>query len=370
MPDFKNAHILIVDDQPINLAGLKKIILKDNSARISMASSGKEALEIIKRDQPDLVLTDILMPEMDGFELCRRIKNDPATVAVPILFITSLNDPESIERGFDCGGIDYILKPFNPREVRSRVMAHIGLKLSADKVKSLSAWKDRLISILSHDMRGPFGNLLMFTDLFEREMGQTSDFFSDNFKKIKHSLGSVADLMENLLEWANTQRSGAVIKAERFSITKLIDECVAAHSSYAADKKITLNSNFSAAEEFTADRHVASIILRNLVRNAIKFTDTGSVTIDAMASDDALKISISDTGVGMEASVLSAIFERGESFSTLGTIKEKGSGTGLMICMDLAERCGWKLTAESEPGRGSKFSFVVPRVREYGNGPA
>ncbi len=362
MSEFKNAHILIVDDQPINLAGLKKIVRQDNSARISLASGGNEAIEIIKRDPPDLVLTDILMPEMDGFELCLRIKNGQGTAAIPVLFITSLNDPESIERGFDCGGIDYILKPFNPREVRSRVRAHLGLKLSNDKVIALSSWKDRLISILSHDLRGPVGNLSMFTEIMEKESKDTSPYFSDILKKIKTSITSASNLMENLLEWASIQRTGVSMNPELFKLKNFFTACIAAYSSYAADKNLTLVSGYNDDDEITADRRITETVLRNLVLNAIKFTSAGQITIDAMVSDASVTITVSDTGVGIDPSKLSNIFEIKKASETKGTMNEKGSGIGLMICNDLAAVCGGKISVESSTGLGSKFSFTFPEL--------
>jgi len=364
MPDFKNAHILIVDDQPINLAGLKKIVRQDSSARISTASGGAEALEILRRDRPDIVLTDILMPEMDGFELCLRIKNDPATSAVPVLFITSLNDPESIERGFDCGGIDYILKPFNPREVRSRVRAHLGLKLSNDKVVALSSWKDRLISILSHDLRGPVGNLSMFTEIMEKESKETSPYFSDILKKIKTSLTSASNLMENLLEWASIQRTGVSMHPQRFNLKKFFAACIAAYSSYAADKNLVLVSSYAGDDEITVDRRITETVLRNLVLNAVKFTSAGEITIDAIVSDVSVTITVSDTGVGIDPSKIANIFEIKKVSETKGTMNEKGSGIGLMICNDLAAVCGGKISVESPDGCGSKFSFTIPQIQK------
>ncbi len=358
--DFKNAHILIVDDQPINAAVLKKIVSQDNAAKISLASGGREALVMLKNDPPDLVLMDILMPEMDGFEVCEKIKKDPATRNIPVIFITSLNDPESISRGFDCGGIDYILKPFNSREVLSRVRAHLGLKLSNDNVMALSSWKDRLISILSHDMRGPFSNLVMYSEIMEKELDGVAPYFSSRFKDIKNSIDSVCDMMENLLQWSRAQSLGPRLNPEAFKIKDIIDACIKSYAAYAADKKISLKSDFASSDEVFADRLLTEIILRNLIRNAIKFTASGEVVVKALVAEGLITITVADTGVGIEPETLSRLLERSQPYSTSGTIKEKGSGIGLMICKDLAAVCGGKITANSRHGIGSEFSFTFP----------
>ncbi len=361
---MKPTHILIVDDQPINTAVIEKILSQEEGVRITPVFNGNQALELIKSDPADLILLDILMPGMDGFELCAKIKSDPAASSIPVIFITSLDDPESIERAFDSGGIDYISKPFNPREVRSRVRAHIGLKMSSDRLAALSAWKDRLLSILSHDMRGPFGNLVMYSDLMEKELGEISPFFSDRYKKIKKSIASISDLMENLLEWSVNQSGGAAVRPEKFDLAEIIAECIKFYGSYAHDKNITLASRISRGTNITADRRITEIILRNLVRNAIKFTASGGVEIDAYTSGGLVNITVSDSGVGIEPGAMSLILDSHQAFSTSGTMKERGSGVGLMICKDLASVCGGKISADSATGTGSKFTFTFPEFND------
>ncbi len=356
--EFNSAHILIVDDQPINTAALKKILSQIEGIKFSEAVNAEQALEAIKSDIPDIILLDVLMPGMDGFELCVKIKKDPAAASIPVIFITSLNDAESIERAFDSGGIDYISKPFNPREVKSRVRAHLGVKLSSDRIAALSAWKDRLLTILSHDMRGPVGNLSVYTQMLETELGEVSPYFSDRFKRIKNSISSVTDLMENLIQWSVTHREGASVQAEKFNLKSLIEGCLSAYGVYAADKNIGLKSDFTDNIEITADRRLIEIIVRNFIRNAIKFTASGSVCVKASLDGNLITISVEDTGTGMDSEAVSRIIEGRAVYSTTGTMKEKGSGVGLMICKDLAAVCGGKISVKSRPGEGSEFIFT------------
>jgi len=356
--EFQAAHVLIVDDQPINAAALKKILSQIEEIRFSVALNGNEAVDAIKADTPDIILLDVLMPGMDGFELCKKIKNDPASAFIPVIFITSLNDAESIERGFDSGGIDYISKPFNPREVKSRVRAHLESKIASDRLAALSVWKDRLLSILSHDMRGPVGNLALYTQMLEKELGETSPYFSDSFKKIKNSISSVTDLMENLLQWSVLQSSGASVRREKFTLKSLIDRCIGDYGAYASDKNIVIKSDFSDDIEITADSRLIEIIVRNFIRNALKFTASGFICVKASIEGALITISVEDTGIGMDPAMISRIMESREVLSTAGTMKEKGSGVGLMICKDLAAVCGGKISVKSKLGEGSEFSFT------------
>ena len=168
----KNMYtILIVDDNSNNLkvlAGVLKIAGYD----FRMAKSGQQALNILEKTTPDLILLDIQMPEMDGFETCLKIKENGNMAKIPIIFLTANTDAESVNRAFKSGGVDFVTKPFNTDELLARIKTHITLKTQSEELVRQNAAKDKFFSIISHDLRSPFGVILGFTDLIKNKVSK------------------------------------------------------------------------------------------------------------------------------------------------------------------------------------------------------
>ncbi|NJK97303.1 MAG: response regulator [Bacteroidales bacterium] len=160
----EEAYLLIVDD---NLENLNVIgnILKDKHYKIALARNGVSALQILDEIEIDLILLDIMMPDMDGYEVCTRIKKNAALEDIPVIFISALNETKDIVKGFNCGGIDYITKPFKAEEIIARVDTHLKLRKQTLELKMINANKDLFISILAHDLKNPFNHLINFSDI-------------------------------------------------------------------------------------------------------------------------------------------------------------------------------------------------------------
>ncbi len=356
----ETARILIVDDTVINLQILGKI-LADSGYHVTAAKSAREALDFLQKKVPDMILLDVMMPVMDGFELCRTIKANPETEPIPVIFITALTETKDKVRGFKTGAVDYITKPLQPEEVLARVGTHLELQRQRRELKNLLATKDVFFSIISHDLRSPLSGLKSMCDLFTRRM----DTFDDTMKRVvgegNKLINLLLDLTENLLLWAMSQRGEIELKPERIDLAELAGRIIPLYHAAAGQKRIAISSSVPEGSAVIADGNMLQTILRNLISNAIKFTaEGGHVSISAMPLGRDIEIAVRDTGVGIKPENMGKLFSPGGGMKHAGTAGEKGSGLGLILCKDFVEKNGGTIRAESTPGRGSSFIFTLP----------
>jgi len=367
-------HILLIDDNPNNLQILINY-LRHQKYAISVAVSAQEAYSMIEEEFPDLILLDIMMPDIDGFEVCKALKQNERTKDIPVIFITALTDYEHRVRGFDVGGVDYITKPFSKEEVLARISTHITMQRQSAALKALNvdmhatnlalhnavSSKDKMLAVISHDLRGPMGNIfnllqmIVEDDLSEKEK---KDLLNDTIKAVR----STYDMLENLLFWAKSQRKEIEPSPVTFDLCEILEDNVRLLSSMAADKQIEIRAPQNLSVELTADANMVNVIVRNLISNAIKFTPNGgTVILNCSELKEQVILTVTDTGIGIEPEVLQHLFDADFHYSTRGTNYEKGTGIGLSLSYDFAKRIGGDLTAESVLGKGSTFSVRFPR---------
>jgi len=359
----KEYRILIVDDQSINIQVVASILKQCENYRVAFAKNGKAALEQVQTQKFDLILLDIMMPEMDGFEVSEKLKANEATAKIPIIFLTALTDEDSIVRAFDNGAVDYITKPFNKAELVARVKTHLRLKTIEEELFQANSTKDKMFSIIGHDLRGPIGNIkTMLHFLGGSWQKVTTNKIESLLQMAERSVENVYNLLENLLYWSRTQRGNMVYMKEHFPIVALIDETLSLLSSTAKIKEISFEKNISNDIKVYADIHSVTTVLRNLISNSIKFTESGGkIIVETQTTDKFVTISVSDNGVGMSEAIKQKLFNKFSSVSTFGTNHEKGSGLGLLLCKEFVENNGGEIWVESEEMKGSKFSFTIPR---------
>ncbi len=353
-------HILIVDDTVINLQILGKILI-DSGYHVTAAKSGHEALDFLQKKVPDMILLDVMMPAMDGFELCRKIKSNPATAQVPVIFITALTETKDKITGFRSGAVDYITKPLQPEEVLARVGTHLEIERQRRELEDLLATKDVFFSIISHDLRSPLSGLKSMCDLFTRRI----DTFDDTLKRVvgegNKLINLLLDLTENLLLWAMSQRGEIELRPEKINLSELAGRIIPLYEAAADQKQITISSSVPSGLSVLADGNMLQTVLRNLISNAIKFTPAGgSVSISALPRDHCVEITVSDTGIGIKPENMGKLFSPGGGMKHQGTAGEKGSGLGLILCRGFVKKNGGTIRAESEPGKGSSFIFTLP----------
>lgn len=369
MSDYiEEISVLIVDDNPQNLQ-LFGSVLKKNGYKPLLAQNGKSAITFVERNKPDLILLDVMMPGMNGYEVCEHLKSNDSTKHIPIIFITAKTEPEDILAGFQVGGVDYIPKPFNMPELIARVETHVALKKANDTVNKqkealtrINDSKDRLFSIIGHDLRNPFGGIISFSNLLSEEY----DSFSDNEKRemistISKSAHQGFRLLENLLSWSRSHTGAIDLKRETLDFKNVVLSCIELLQPFASQKNISIILEDCGSFEISADDEMLNTIVRNLISNAIKFSNSNDdiiLTLDSV--DDGVVFSVKDHGVGIPSNVHHKILDVGEKYSSTGTAKEEGTGLGLMLVQEFVNRHSGRIWFESEEGEGATFNVLLP----------
>jgi len=353
--------IMLVDDTPTNLSVLIDY-LSDFGFEILIAVDGEGALTAAEAGQPDLILLDIMMPGMDGYETCRRLKQDPATKDIPVIFISALSDSMDKVKGFSSGGVDYITKPFQQDEVLARITTHLTIQRQKKELEALNTTKDKFFSIISHDMRGIFTPILGSTDLICRMVEKYEDprlsKFSNN---LSISVKNALKLFENLLEWSRLQQGHMAFEPKEFSIKDLTSQVIDLFREHQQSKKIQIINEIQEDNIISADKNMLQTIMRNLISNGLKFTNAGgTIKIHTATKDKYLEISVTDSGIGMPPDRVKDLFTLKQTKSNRGTDGERGTGLGLVLCKDFVKRHGGKITVNSTVGQGTTFVFTLP----------
>jgi two-component system, sensor histidine kinase and response regulator len=356
--------VLIVDDVPKNIQLLGSI-LKEESYELEFATSGKEALEWLDSKQFDLVLLDIMMPEMDGFEVCRRIKENPSTREISVIFLTAKADFQSIIQGFEAGAVDYITKPYNRRELLIRVKTHLTMQQQRKQLELSTAFEKKIFSIIGHDLRSPMGNIRTYIDAFLQVNNNLDESFITLLKDLYLLSDNAFNLLENLLNWAKSQSGVIICRPQIENVSLLIRNVLLLFALQAENKRISLR--YSGNDQVTGffDAELISVVIRNLVSNAVKFTPHGgSVTIEAYHDGEQdqqrLIIKVSDTGTGMNPEIIDSLMNNNIHFTTYGTDNEKGSGLGFQLCKEFVSLNAGQIRIESAQNVGSSFFISLP----------
>jgi two-component system, sensor histidine kinase and response regulator len=369
MEGIKNAKILVVDDITENVK-IMAHMLKGMGFAITFARSGYEALETIKSNPPNLVLLDISMPGMDGYEVCERIKKDTETEDIPVIFVTARDNPEDIVRGFEKGAVDYLTRPVNSAELKARVMTHLELKSSRDIIRQqnrelweLNASKDKFLSILAHDLKNPIAGLMTISELATKMYSSLTDSERLNYiKEIHSSAERVLNILEDLLQWSRSQSGRIEYNPGEANLLKITDEALSAIEDAAAKKNISIENNIPPDASVFADRYMIATVIRNLLSNAVKFSyPGGKISLDARENESHVAYQVSDSGTGIPEGHMKRLFRIDGGLSTPGTAKEKGTGLGLILCKEFVEKNKGTIRAESTPDEGSAFIFTLPK---------
>ena len=366
--DYK---ILIVDDVVSNVL-LLKILLTNEKFQVCTANCGNMCIEQARAEKPDLILLDVMMPDISGFDTAVIMKKDPELKDIPIIFLTALNSPADLVKGFQVGANDFLSKPFNKEELLVRVMHQIALvdakrtieRQNRELMATISN-RDKMYSVIAHDLRSPMASIRMVLNLV---VASTSpelvgpELFELLDKANKES-EEVHDLLDNLLKWTKSQTGRLSVVMQDLDLNDIIPGVVDIFEMIAATKKIHLSYSGSSVV-VRADNDMLKTIVRNFMSNAVKFSpEESTIEISVTTADaDFAKISVSDHGVGIAADRIGSIFHKGET--TYGTGGEEGSGLGLQLCQDFARKIGGDVTVESAEGEGSTFSVLVPLKKD------
>ncbi|MDM8558439.1 hybrid sensor histidine kinase/response regulator [Candidatus Parabeggiatoa sp. HSG14] len=353
--------VLIVDDNSQNLRVLGNI-LKENGLSPAFAKNGVKGLNSAKKKLPDLILLDIMMPEMNGFEVCEKLKQYPTTKDIPVIFLTAKTEKEDIIKGLEQGAVDYVTKPFNTKELMTRVNTHLELKSAKEELRQALAAKDKFFSIITHDLMNPLSALVDLSKILAKEQDENEK--NELTKLVQQSSKQAYNLLENLLEWSRSQTGRIQINPGKLNLKFLVDMNIKLLESQAKAKNITVFSSVEITSIF-ADEHTLATVIRNLLSNAIKFTKPfGKVEIGTKEEDNFVEISVSDTGIGIKSTDVNKLFQIDVPHTTRGTAKEEGTGLGLILCKEFIEKNRGSIGIESELGKGSRFYIRLPKKTE------
>ncbi len=368
--------ILVVDDVQSNVLLLKALLGREGF-NIVYAMNGAEALEKVKIEHPDLVLLDVMMPDMDGFEVAGRLKVEPEQAEIPIIFLTALNDSASVVKGFQLGANDFISKPFRREELLIRVEHQLSLVdarriilRQTEELRKTIAGRDKLYSVIAHDLRSPMASIKMLCNTIMMSIDPKAvpkDVF-EMLEMTNRTAEEVFSLLDNLLKWTKSQLGKLSNVPQSVDVFGLVEGVIEVFNPIAESKSIVLALNSSV--EFVnviVDIEMIKSVVRNLLSNAIKFShkDT-TITIQVEirnipdSSDQEVVITVCDKGCGIKEEDQPKLLNEATHFTTFGTNSEEGSGLGLLLCKDFVSKNHGKLWFTSQEGVGSNFSFSLP----------
>ncbi|MES2308521.1 MAG: hybrid sensor histidine kinase/response regulator [Verrucomicrobiota bacterium] len=351
-----SARILVVDDQPANIQ-IVGATLGGFGHEIVPATDGESALKRLSFKIPDLILLDLLMPDMSGFDLCKKIKENPDWAEIPIIFLSAADEKTFVVRALEMGGVDYIAKPFNHAELICRVNTHLELKFTRDRLFRIAQDKDEIYGIMAHDCKSLLGGIHMTSELLlEKLKNQPDQSLVRYIENIENSSSQMLRFVRQFLAnaaWENNPQ----VNVEQIDLKRLIKKLSSLYQVKAEYKKITVH--FEATENecsVFSDPLALEQIFGNLISNALKFTHPGkNIFIRIKDNGTDFTCEIEDEGPGFQQEDFKQMFKRYARLSARSTGGEPSTGLGLSIVKKLTEALNIKLHCETQVGTGSKF---------------
>ena len=355
------ARILVVDDQPANVQMLGSVLGRLGH-EIGPAFEGATALKRAAAPPPDLILLDVMMPGMDGYEVCRRLKESPAGRDIPIIFLSAADDKDLIVRALSAGGVDYITKPFNQAELVSRVRTQLALKTARDRLRQLAEDKDELLGILAHDLKNYLGGINMSARLLAGQIAagpapRPVRLAENILRSSEQSMAFVKGFLANA-----AVEHRLALKPCACNLAETAASVVRQHREAARRKNLEIQEDFPAGAVMVwGDASALDQVLDNLLSNALKFSPPGKkVQVAIRPAGDRAECIIRDEGPGFTAEDKVRMFRRYQRLSARPTDGESSTGLGLSIVRKLVLAMQGELACESGPGKGAAFIVRLP----------
>lgn len=364
--------LLVVDDTEDNLDFLE-FALKRKPFKMLRASSGKECLLIAKRNSPDIIILDIQMPEMDGYETLSHLRRDPATSNIPVIFLTAQHkDPQSIERGLSLGADEFLTKPIDTEELIVRTHMLLRLKKLENELERTKA---DFMAMLVHDLRSPLTGIKSVIEYFKETLGQSKALNEEQtslFESVNDSAARMLSLINDILDLSKLESGNINLDRQVVDLHQVVEMITRDFRMPFKKKNATLDIVLpESMPAVDIDINRIGQVLMNLLSNALKFIPTGGhVSVTAARYHepnpgfdrvtDFIQISVRDNGMGIPREELPFIFDRYKQASTAKKTHHKGTGLGLAVCKLIVEAHGGKIHVESEVGMHTTFQFTVP----------
>ncbi len=364
------ADIIVVDDNPANLTFLSEM-LRRSGYLVRAARSGKLALAAARMAPPDLFLLDVNMPEMNGYELCRHVREDPRHADTPVIFVSASDEPFDKVMAFSVGGVDYVTKPFQYEVVVARIETHLRLNRQRKEIErmrqqerqyfqSLSEMKDQVVQMATHDLRNPLTAIRLHVSLLSSRL-QDDEKVQRGLQQISRQADNMLDIITSMLDLAKLE-TGLDIQQEPIEVNYFFADIVERFAVQAQKKSISLALEpLDHKFVLQLDRIHCNRVFENLLANAIKYTEPdGAVTVALNHNNRTFSVSVRDTGIGIPASALPNIFERFYRVDDRRHATETGTGLGLAIVKTIVEQHGGQIMVESTEGQGTEFTVSMP----------
>ncbi len=361
-----SADILIVDDTLANLRLLAGI-LKEEGYKVRPAPSGPLGLSAARSKTPDLILLDINMPEMNGYEVCEALKADEDLKDVPVIFLSALSETEDKLKAFEAGGVDYITKPFQYEEVRARVETHLRIRMLQveleDKIGGLreaEELRESLVHMIVHDLRSPLTGVMASLQILEMTWDQSDEQGFDDLRRALDSSQAMSSMINSLLDVAKIEAGELELQPEPTDLCDAVDGAIRSLGGLTREVALEMERP-DPPVTIDVDRALITRVIGNLLGNAIKFTSTGGridVRVTPVAGGGRLEVS--DTGMGVPEEFREKIFEKFGQVEARENRARSGTGLGLTFCKLVVEAHGGRVGVDSELGSGSTFWFELP----------
>ncbi|KPN16903.1 hypothetical protein AO715_02090 [Xanthomonas sp. Mitacek01] len=363
MPNSANAsgRILVVDDQPANLRVVSSLLSR-HGYEVQTAPDGAEALAMLEARQFDLLLLDMLMPNMDGFALLGEIKQNPDLLRLPVVFLTVAQDRELLLRAFDSGAVDYVTKPFMPEELLARVNAHVGLKQTRDRLERIARERQELVNLVAHDLKNPLSSIWFASDMLVKN--ETKPERIPRYHKMIHeSAEDALGYIRRYLETQDTSRKAAEA-AQATGLRDVLDWIVARYAMQFEDRGVLLQARAPDVMPMVAiDGLVLRQVAENLISNAIKYAPDSNVDISLRGGGAGFwQLLVEDRGPGIARDLQHALFRPFQRLAHAGKDDGRSSGLGLSLAKQIIVDLGGQLWYEDREGGGARFIIELPEV--------
>ena len=364
----KPPSVLIVDDTAADLQMLSEM-LKERGYLARAVISGRLALQAVRNDPPDLILLDVSMPGMDGYETCAELKADARLKDIPVIFLSAHAETADKLKAFSAGGVDYITKPFQFKEVEVRVETHLELRRQKfqlqenyDRLRGLEELRDSLVHMIIHDLRSPLAGIYGFLELIREKATHTLS--PDLLHYIGDALGSakqMARIIDDVLDTSKMEEGKLKLKLTDCDLSGMLEKAVAGLRPLLAGREIRVTPP-ETTPKVMADCEMLSRVIQNLVANAIKFTPRkgGVIRLDVDSSGGMVRVNVHDNGPGIAAEYRHKIFEKFAQVELPAGRQKNSTGLGLTFCKLAVEAHGGRIGVDGEEGQGSTFWFELP----------
>jgi two-component system sensor histidine kinase/response regulator len=364
MPEsgLSSGRILVVDDQPANLRAVSALLTR-HGYEVATAGHGDEALAVATHSVPDLLLLDMMMPGMDGFQLLAQLRQRPEWQRLPAIFLTAAQDRELLLRAFDAGAVDYVTKPFMPEELLARVNAHIGLKLTRDRLERVAGERQELVNLVAHDLKNPLSSVLFASDVL-RNNACKPERVPRYLEMIHESAGDAIGYIRRYLE-LQAAHTGARPQVGQVSLFEVIGWLVERYELQLESRGMRLQVSGERNDARVAiDGMVLRQVAENLISNAMKYAPGSVVDLSVRAGSPGYRqLRVEDRGPGIAPARQRELFK---PFTRLSDGDGDGlsSGLGLSLARQIISGVGGQLWYEDREGGGARFVVELPVALE------